>query len=66
MPLYLNNFTVKICFCLMYVYLSPLIAGLRGIGFASAIGGSIAVLYIVGDKLWNSRGQTLSSTPNWA
>eukprot|EP00112_Aurelia_sp_Birch-Aquarium-sp1_P024723 Seg795.6 transcript_id=Seg795.6/GoldUCD/mRNA.D3Y31 product="Mitochondrial import inner membrane translocase subunit Tim23" protein_id=Seg795.6/GoldUCD/D3Y31 len=41
--------------------------GIRAIGFASAIGGSIAALYIVGDKLWNSRGQTWSSsTPNWA
>jgi len=41
--------------------------GVRAIGLASVLGGSMAVLYIAGDRLWNNRGQTWSSsTPNWA
>lgn len=42
-------------------------AGVRAVAFAGSLGGSLAVLYIAGDKLWNNRGQTWSSSaPNWA
>ena len=40
-------------------------AGLRPIAIAGALGGGIATAYHFGEKLWNSRGHSIS-TPNWA
>jgi len=40
--------------------------GPRAMAIAGGLGGGLALLYYVGDKLWNSRGQTWSaSQPNW-
>lgn len=41
-------------------------AGIRPIAIAGAIGGSLAAAYHFGEKLLEGRGQTMSSTPNWA
>ncbi|KAK3697770.1 hypothetical protein QZH41_010316 [Actinostola sp. cb2023] len=41
-------------------------AGIRPIAIAGAIGGSLAAVYHFGEKLLEGRGQTISSTPNWA
>ena len=40
-------------------------AGVRPIAIAGALGGGLATAYHFGEKLWNSRGHSLS-TPNWA
>lgn len=40
-------------------------AGLRPIAIAGALGGGLATAYHFGEKLWNSRGHSIS-TPNWA
>jgi len=41
-------------------------AGVRPVAIAGAIGGSLAAAYHFGEKLLEGRGQTISSTPNWA
>ena len=40
-------------------------AGLRPIAIAGGVGAGIATAYHLGEKLWNSRGHSIS-TPNWA
>jgi len=41
--------------------------GPRAIAIAGGVGGSLALLYYAGNKLWNNRGQTWNtSQPNWA
>ena len=40
-------------------------AGVRPIAIAGALGGGLATAYHFGEKLWNSRGHSLSTT-NWA
>lgn len=41
--------------------------GPRAIAIAGSLGGGLALLYYAGNKLWNNRGQTWSSSqPNWA
>ena len=41
-------------------------AGVRAIGIAAALGGSLAVMYNYGEKLWAGKGSNVISSPGWA
>ena len=41
-------------------------AGVRAIGIAAAVGGSLAVIYNFGEKLWAGKGSSVISHPGWA
>ena len=43
-----------------------LLAGVRAIGIAAAVGGSLAVMYNFGEKLWVRKGSSVISSPGWA
>lgn len=54
----------------MCVFMMPnhwnFLGGVRAVGVAAALGGSLAVMYHLGEKVWVNKGNSVLSTPGWA
>ena len=45
---------------------SNCLGGVRAIGIAAALGGSLAIMYHLGENVWVNKGSSVISAPGWA